>query len=67
MKQDLIALHEAITQHFLILLKEGSITSKDLEAAIRFLKDNGINVDSSNPETNISSLVKNFPFEAEVA
>ena len=60
----LVDMHKSLAQELLARIKSGEATAAELAAAIKFLKDNGIdaNVHQSEPLTN---LAKVLPFDPE--
>lgn len=66
-RDGLVSLHTALTEHFVSMLKEGTACSKDLEAMIKFLRDNGIDAEFSLTEEEVPDFIKNLPFFNEDA
>ena len=55
-------LHSEITNDLLVRVKSGEATAAELTAAIRFLKDNGIDTNMTKGSP-LESLAKTLPFE----
>ena len=63
-KSNLDALHEAIASELLRRVKSGEASAGDLQAAIRFLKDNGV-ATLIDPDTPAGDLMAHLPFDVK--
>ena len=62
-KDILEALHNAVALDLLGKIKSGEATAAELSAAIKFLKDNGIEALAS-PNSPMANLLDALPFDA---
>lgn len=56
------AIHEAVAQELLRLIKSGEAKSSDLSVAVKFLKDNGIEAIAAehSPLANLAASLPSF-------
>jgi len=58
-------LHEAVAQDLLAKVRSGEASAQELNAAIKFLKDNGIEA-LNTPDSPLNNLLNELPdFDAE--
>ena len=62
LEQVLRELHETIAQELLTRIESGQATAAELTAAIKFLKDNGIDTHVTQ-DSPMENLAKTLPFE----
>lgn len=55
------ALHGAVAKTLTDRIKDGTATAADIGAAIKFLKDNGVE-QVANPGTPVANLAASLPF-----
>ena len=58
------ALHDAIAKELLRRVESGEASAGDLQAAIRFLKDNGV-ATIIDPNTPAADLLARLPFDVQ--
>lgn len=65
-EETLSYLHELVAQSFIDKIKSGEATSADLSAAIKFLKDNGINCVATENDS-MQEVLNNLPSHSDFA
>lgn len=64
MERDLLdTLHEAVAVELLQRVKDGQATASELSVAVKFLKDNGANLDVITATSPTANLLENLPFD----
>lgn len=56
------ALHSAVATDLLTKIQDGTATAAEISAAIKFLKDNGVEAIATN-NNNVSRLFEALPFD----
>jgi hypothetical protein len=56
-------LHSAVANDLLARVQSGQATSQELSVAVKFLKDNGANLDVITAENPMADLLQALPFE----
>lgn len=56
-------LHSAVAQDLLQRVQSGEATSQELSVAVKFLKDNGANLDVITAENPMADLLSALPFD----
>ena len=59
-------LHKEVAEDLLSKIQSGQATAADLNVAVRFLKDNGIDSNMTN-ESPLANLAASLPFQAPAA
>lgn len=66
MGQDILeALHEAVANDLLERVRTGEATASELSVAVKFLKDNGANLDVMTKDSPTANLLENLPFDIQ--
>lgn len=62
------AIHEAVAQELLRLIKSGEAKSSDLSVAVKFLKDNGIEAIAAqdSPLANLAASLPTFDEDVDL-
>lgn len=62
------AIHEAVAQELLRLIKSGDAKSSDLSVAVKFLKDNGIEAIAAqdSPLANLAASLPTFDEDVDL-
>ena len=64
MGKDLLeSLHEAVAIDLLRRVQAGEATASELSVAVKFLKDNGANLDVMTKDSPTANLLENLPFD----
>ena len=62
-EKTLSALHEMLAQDLLTRVESGNATAAELAVAMKFLKDNGIEVGIHQDNSPLTNLAKVLPFK----
>lgn len=62
-KDILESLHEAVAYDLLARVKSGEATASELAVAVKFLKDNGANLEVMTKDSPTANLLENLPFD----
>ena len=65
-KELLEKLHDSVSEHLLARIESGEATASEVAQAVKFLKDNGIDVmaQDDNPLGQLGNSMKKMPFSS---